>query len=135
VVNAARQVNLDSAIRQLPGAYDENLLEEGKSLSSGQKQLLSFARAFVRESNIIILDEVTANIDSGTEALIQDATKKLIAGKTAIIIAHRMSTIKLVDRILVFHMGELVGEGTHSQLMKENGIYAQYYRMQSLLSR
>jgi ATP-binding cassette subfamily B multidrug efflux pump len=135
VVNAARQVNLDSTIRQLPGAYDENLLEEGKSLSSGQKQLLSFARAFVRESNIIILDEVTANIDSGTEALIQDATKKLIAGKTAIIIAHRMSTIKLVDRILVFHKGELVGEGTHSQLMKENGIYAQYYRMQSLLSR
>lgn len=135
VVRAARQVNLDYYIRRLPGAYDENLLEEGKSLSSGQKQLLSFARAFVRKSNIVILDEVTANIDSGTEALIQEATKRLIADKTSIIIAHRMSTIKLVDRILVFHQGELVGEGTHSQLMKENGIYAEYYRMQSLLSR
>ncbi len=135
VIAAARQVNLDSFIRKLPGAYDENLLEEGKSLSSGQKQLLSFARAFVRDSNMIILDEVTANIDSGTEALIQEATRRLIAEKTAIIIAHRMSTIKLVDRILVFHKGELVGDGTHHQLMKEKGIYAQYYRMQSLLSR
>jgi ABC-type multidrug transport system fused ATPase/permease subunit len=135
VIRAARQVHLDRFIRELPGAYEENLLEEGKSLSSGQKQLLSFARAFVRESNIIILDEVTASIDSGTEALIQEATARLIADKTAIIIAHRMSTIKLVDRILVFHQGELVGEGTHRQLMKENGIYAQYYRMQSSLSR
>lgn len=135
VVDAARQVHADAFIRSLPRGYDENLLEEGRSLSSGQKQLLSFARAFVREAPIIVLDEVTANIDSGTESQIQEATQRLIADKTAIIIAHRMSTIKLVDRILVFHHGELVGQGSHSQLMRENGIYAQYYRMQSMLSR
>jgi ATP-binding cassette subfamily B multidrug efflux pump len=135
VIHAAEQVRADTFIRELPRGYDENLLEEGRSLSSGQKQLISFARAFVRDAHIIVLDEVTANIDSGTESLIQEATRNLIANKTAIIIAHRMSTIKLVDRILVFHRGELVGQGSHSQLMKENGIYAQYYRMQSMLSR
>jgi ABC-type multidrug transport system fused ATPase/permease subunit len=134
IITASKEVLADYFISKLPEGYDENLLEEGKSLSAGQKQLLSFARAFVRDSTFIILDEVTASIDSGTEKLIQQAVRKLIADKTAIIIAHRMSTIKLVDRILVFHKGELVADGTHQELMKEKGIYAQYYRLQSLLS-
>lgn len=135
ILQASRQVEADSFIRELPGGYDENLLEEGKSLSTGQRQLLGFARAFVRKSEIIILDEATASIDSMTEGAIQEAVKKLIAHQTAIIIAHRLSTIQLVDRILVFHRGNLVGEGTHKTLMKQSGIYAEYYRLQSLLSR
>jgi ATP-binding cassette subfamily B multidrug efflux pump len=135
IIEASRKVEADSFIQKLPGGYDENLLEEGKSLSTGQRQLLGFARAFVRDSDIVILDEATASIDSITEEMIQEAIKRLIANKTAIIIAHRLSTIQLVDRILVFHKGKLVGDGTHQELMKKNSIYAQYYRMQSLLSR
>jgi ATP-binding cassette subfamily B multidrug efflux pump len=135
IIEASRKVEADSFIQKLPGGYDENLLEEGKSLSTGQRQLLGFARAFVRDSDIVILDEATASIDSITEEMIQEAIKRLIANKTAIIIAHRLSTIQLVDRILVFHKGKLMGDGTHQELMKKNSIYAQYYRMQSLLSR
>jgi ATP-binding cassette subfamily B multidrug efflux pump len=135
IIEASRKVEADSFIQKLPGGYDENLLEEGKSLSTGQRQLLGFARAFVRDSDMVILDEATASIDSITEEMIQEAIKRLIANKTAIIIAHRLSTIQLVDRILVFHKGKLMGDGTHQELMKKNSIYAQYYRMQSLLSR
>ncbi len=135
IIEASRKVEADSFIQKLPGGYDENLLEEGKSLSTGQRQLLGFARAFVRDSDIVILDEATASIDSITEEMIQEAIKRLIANKTAIIIAHRLSTIQLVDRILVFHKGKLVGDGSHQYLMRNNSIYAQYYRMQSLLSR
>jgi len=134
IVNAAEQVYADEFIQKLPGKYQKNLLEEGKSLSAGQKQLLSFARAFLRDSPIVILDEITSNIDSGTEFQIQEAIKKITTDKTAIIIAHRMSTIKLVDRILVFHKGKLLEQGTHPELMKIKGLYAQYYRLQSLLS-
>ncbi len=111
VEEAARQVYADRYIQRLPQQYDENILEEGKLLSVGQRQLLSFARAFVRQPSIIFLDEATANIDSETESLIEAGVKNLLEGKTAIIIAHRLATIKSVDRILVLHKGELVEQG------------------------
>jgi ATP-binding cassette subfamily B multidrug efflux pump len=130
---AAQQVYANRYIERLPNKYDENILEEGKLLSVGQKQLLSFARAFVRNPSIVVLDEATSNIDSETEFLIEAGVKNLLAGKTAIIIAHRLSTIKSVDRILVFHKGELVEEGTHQRLLQQEGLYRQLYDMQAFL--
>ncbi len=131
---AAQQVYANRYIEKLPRQYDENILEEGKLLSVGQRQLLSFARAFVRNPSIIILDEATSNIDSETESFIEAGVKNLLADKTAIIIAHRLSTIKSVDRILVMHKGELVEEGTHETLLQQSGLYKQLYEMQALMS-
>ena len=131
---AARQVYADRYIERLPNRYDEQILEEGKLLSVGQRQLLSFARAFVRHPAIVVLDEATSNIDSETERLIEAGVKNLLRGRTAIIIAHRLSTIKSVDRILVLHKGELVEEGTHERLLQQGGLYRQLYEMQALLS-
>jgi ABC-type multidrug transport system fused ATPase/permease subunit len=130
---AAQQVYADRYIERLPEKYNENILEEGKLLSVGQKQLLSFARAFVRNPSIIILDEATSSIDSETESLIEAGVKNLLNERTAIIIAHRLSTIKSVDRILVLHKGELVQEGTHESLLQEEGLYRQLYEMQAFL--
>ncbi len=133
IIKAARQVYAHAFIEKLPGQYDENVLEEGKKLSTGQKQLLSFARTFVRDSKIVILDEATSNIDSETEQLIEAATANLLRGRTAIIIAHRLSTIRMVDRILVLNKGELVEEGSHAQLLEKKGIYSKLYRTQAIL--
>ena len=130
---AAQQVYADRYIEKLPNRYDENILEEGKLLSVGQRQLLSFARAFVRKPSIIVLDEATSSIDSETEQLIEAGVKNLLKGRTAIIIAHRLSTIKSVDRILVLHKGELVEEGSHDSLLQQGGLYKQLYDMQALL--
>ncbi len=134
IEEAAHQVYADRYIQRLPQQYDEHILEEGKLLSVGQRQLLSFARAFVRQPSIVVLDEATANIDSETESLIEAGVKNLLAGKTAIIIAHRLSTIKSVDRILVLHKGELVEQGTHHSLLRQGGLYKQLYAMQALMS-
>lgn len=130
---AAQQVYADRYISRLPNTYDENILEEGKLLSVGQKQLLSFARAFVRNPSIVVLDEATSSIDSETESLLEAGVKNLLEGKTAIIIAHRLSTIKSVDRILVLHKGEVVEEGTHESLLQQGGLYRQLYEMQTFL--
>jgi len=132
VKKAAEAVNADHFINQLAGGYDSEILENGKSLSTGQKQLLSFARAFVTDPRIIIIDEATSNIDSGTEKLIEEAVNILMKDRTALIIAHRLSTIKNADRILVIHKGRLVEEGTHETLLQKDGIYSQLYRMQTL---
>lgn len=131
VVEAAKQVNADVFVRQLPEQYDENVLEEGKRLSVGQKQLLSFARGVVKKPSILILDEATSNIDSETEKLIEEATARLMEGRTSIIIAHRLSTISKVDRILVFRKGCLVEEGNHQELLKQGGIYSKLYQTQA----
>jgi len=130
---AAQQVYADRYIGRLPNKYGENILEEGKLLSVGQKQLLSFARAFVRNPSVVVLDEATSNIDSETETLIEAGVKNLLTGKTAIIIAHRLSTIKSVDRILVLHKGEIVEEGNHETLLQQDGLYRQLYEMQAFL--
>lgn len=132
IEDAARAVKADTFIQRLPQKYNQEILEQGKSLSTGQKQLLSFARAFATDPAILIMDEATSNIDSKTEKLIQEALDRLIEGRTAIIIAHRLSTIKHMDRILVLHNGRLVEEGSHRELLKKRGIYAQLYRMQAI---
>lgn len=128
---AARQVNADKFIDNLPKKYDEEVLEEGKRLSVGQKQLLSFARGVVRNPGILILDEATSSIDSETEKLIDAAQENLLEGRTSIIIAHRLSTIQKVDRILVFNKGKLLEEGSHQELLKQEGVYSRLYKTQA----
>jgi ATP-binding cassette subfamily B multidrug efflux pump len=129
---AAEQTNVASFIEQLPEGYDTPLRERGTNLSGGQKQLLAFARAAIRNPPILVLDEATANLDVGTEAMIQQALDKLLVGRTAIIIAHRLSTIRKVDRILVLKQGRLVESGSHDELLEQGGLYASLYRLQML---
>ncbi|MFQ3584255.1 MAG: ABC transporter ATP-binding protein [Cyanobacteriota bacterium] len=132
VEQAARRLNLHEFIRDLPQGYATPVRERGSNLSSGQKQLISFVRAMWRNPNILVLDEATASLDVGTEALIQSALETLLQDRTAIIIAHRLSTIRDVDRILVLQRGELKEQGSHAELMALNGIYANLYRLQDL---
>jgi ABC-type multidrug transport system fused ATPase/permease subunit len=127
---AARRVNASRFIDRLPGRYDETLKERGRTLSVGEKQLLSFARALVHEPDVLILDEATAHIDSETEALIQDALQKLLSGRTSLVIAHRLSTVRRADKIIVLHKGEIREVGTHATLIEKNGIYRRLYELQ-----
>ncbi|MCU0540666.1 MAG: ABC transporter ATP-binding protein/permease [Oscillatoriaceae cyanobacterium Prado104] len=129
---AAENTNVARLIEQLPHGYDTQLRERGTNLSGGQKQLLAFARAAIRNPNILVLDEATANLDVGTEALIQKALENLMAQRTAIIIAHRLSTIRNVDRILVLKRGQLVESGSHEELLQQEGLYASLYKLQML---
>jgi len=129
---AAKATNVDQFIEQLPQGYDTELRERGTNLSGGQKQLLAFARAAIRDPRILVLDEATANLDVRTEALIQEALERLLVGRTAIIIAHRLSTIRNVDRILVLKRGELVETGSHDELLAKAGLYASLYKLQML---
>ncbi|MBW4524578.1 MAG: ABC transporter ATP-binding protein/permease [Phormidium tanganyikae FI6-MK23] len=134
VQSAAKQTNVDRLIEQLPQGYNTMLRERGTNLSGGQKQLLAFARAAIRDPKILVLDEATASLDVGTEALIQDALERLLEHRTAIIIAHRLSTIRNVDRILVLKRGQLVESGTHEELLNVGGLYASLYHLQMLES-
>jgi ATP-binding cassette subfamily B protein len=129
---AARNTNVARLIEQLPEGYDTQLRERGTNLSGGQKQLLAFARAAIRNPQILVLDEATASLDVGTEALIQEALNHLLEGRTAIIIAHRLSTIRNCDRILVLKHGQLVESGSHEQLLAQGGLYASLYYLQML---
>lgn len=126
----AAHVNAASFIERLTGKYDYDVGERGCNLSTGQRQLLAFARTLAHEPRILVLDEATSNIDSETEALIQDAIEKLMAGRTCIVIAHRLSTIRNADRILVMHHGELRESGTHQELLAKGGIYKTLYELQ-----
>jgi len=131
VREAARYVNAATFIERLPRGYDEEVRERGAGLSVGQKQLLAFARAIAFNPEILlVLDEATSSVDTETEALIQDALRKLMRGRTTIIIAHRLSTIREVDRILVLHKGRLVEEGTHDTLLARDGYYKRLYELQ-----
>ena len=130
VAEMAKVANAHQFIRRLPGGYDEEVKERGITLSTGQRQLLSFARALAFDPHILVLDEATANIDTETESLIQDALLKLMEGKTSIIIAHRLSTIRHCDRILVMHKGRIVEEGSHTQLLRKKGLYYRLYQLQ-----
>ncbi|HBL11154.1 MAG TPA: long-chain fatty acid--CoA ligase, partial [Cyanobacteria bacterium UBA11162] len=132
IKSAAKATNIGSFIEQLPQGYDTQLRERGTNLSGGQKQLLAFARAAIRNPEILVLDEATASLDVGTEALIQQALDRLLVQRTAIIIAHRLSTIRNVDRILVLKRGELVESGSHEELLQQNGLYAALYKLQML---
>ncbi len=130
VINAAKLIGLHDFIMQLPGGYDYNVMERGATLSHGQRQLLSFARALLYDPAILILDEATSSIDSESELLIQIAIDKLIAGRTSIVIAHRLSTIRKADKILVLDKGEIKEIGTHADLIKKQGFYYQLHKMQ-----
>jgi ABC-type multidrug transport system fused ATPase/permease subunit len=130
VREVARIVNADKFIERLPQKFDEPVAERGSTLSAGQRQLLSFARALAFDPSILVLDEATANIDTETEQLIQEALWRLMEGRTSLVIAHRLSTIQHVDRILVMHKGRLIEEGNHQQLLAKNGIYFKLYQLQ-----
>lgn len=132
VEQVARQLNLHDFLRDLPQGYATPVRERGSNLSSGQKQLISFVRAMWRDPKILVLDEATASLDVGTEALLQSALDTLLRDRTALIIAHRLSTIRDVDRILVLQRGELKEQGSHAELMAHNGLYASLYRLQDL---
>lgn len=131
VEEAARFVNAHSFIARLPEGYDTPVRERGAGFSTGQKQLIAFARALVQNPDILlVLDEATANVDTETEELIQDALEKLMQGRTSIIIAHRLSTIQDVDRILVMRKGKLIEQGNHFELLEEDGYYRKLYELQ-----
>jgi ATP-binding cassette subfamily B multidrug efflux pump len=127
---AAEAVHADAFIRELPQGYDTPVAERGATLSVGQKQLLSFARALAFDPQILILDEATSSVDTETEVLIRDALHVLMEGRTTIAIAHRLSTIQDMDRILVLHRGELREAGTHQELLAQRGIYHRLYELQ-----
>jgi ATP-binding cassette subfamily B protein len=127
VIEAAKAVGAHDFIMRLPEGYDSMLAERGGNLSLGQRQLLSFARALVADAKILVLDEATANIDSYTEMLIQKALVKLLEGRTGLVIAHRLATIREADRIIVLQNGEMVESGSHQQLMANRKLYARLY--------
>lgn len=129
VETAAQAVGAHDFITRLPGAYEFIIDQRGGNLSLGQRQLLSFARALVADTRILILDEATANVDSYSEMKIQKALNVLLQGRTAIVIAHRLATVRECDRIFVLHHGRLIEEGNHDQLIVQNGLYAGLYRM------
>lgn len=131
VVNAAKKIGIHDFIMSLPNGYNYNVKERGVMLSEGQRQLISFLRAYLKHPSILILDEATSSIDSNSEELIQNATKKITENKTSIIIAHRLSTILNSDRILVMDNGRLVESGTHLELIKQKkGYYKNLYEIQ-----
>jgi ATP-binding cassette subfamily B protein len=130
VIEASKAVGVHEFIMSLPGNYDYQVGERGGTLSVGQRQLLSFIRAYVYNPKILILDEATSSVDSESEALIQRATEHLTKGRTSIIIAHRLSTIQKADKIVVLEKGELKEQGSHSELLKHNGYYKTLYEMQ-----
>ena len=130
VEEAARMIGLHDFICSLPGGYDYDVRERGLTLSLGQRQLLSFIRALLYNPSILILDEATSSIDSESEQLIQQAIEKLVQGRTSIVVAHRLSTIRKANRIIVLGKGELLEMGTHAELIAKNGHYAQLCRAQ-----
>ena len=130
VDEAARATHVDELIDRLPNGWQHKVSERGVNFSTGQRQLLSFARALAREPQLLLLDEATSSVDTETEALIQDALRRLMEGKTSIVVAHRLSTIKDVDRIYVFHHGAICEHGTHDELLDLRGVYWRLYQLQ-----
>lgn len=132
IEKAAKQIGVDAFICSLPGGYQYNVKERGTMLSSGQRQLIAFLRAYVSNPSILILDEATSSIDTYSEQLIQKATEKITQGRTSIIIAHRLATIKKADKIIVMDAGKIVESGTHLELLDKKGYYSNLYEAQFL---
>jgi len=130
VEKAAEDVNLADFIRALPKGFDEEVRERGSTLSTGQKQLISFARALAHEPKILILDEATSSVDTETEFRVRDALSRMVEGRTSLIIAHRLSTVQRADKIIVMHKGQVREMGTHQQLLAQRGIYFKLYQLQ-----
>ena len=129
---AAKQIGVHEFISSLPGGYQYNVKERGSMLSSGQRQLLAFLRAYVSNPSILVLDEATSSVDTYSEQLIQQATDKITEGRTSIIIAHRLATIQKADKIIVMDAGKIVEMGTHKELLKKGGYYNDLYEAQFL---
>ena len=129
-IAAAKEVHLDPFVRKMPDGYATDVREGGSALSVGQKQLVAFARALVFNPNILILDEATSSVDTETEGLIQDGLKRLMANRTSIVVAHRLSTIRNADKILVMHRGKIREIGTHAELLQRQDIYYRLYQLQ-----
>ena len=117
-------------IRALPQGFDEPLRERGNSLSTGQKQLINFARALAHDPRILVLDEATSSVDTDTEMRVRSALERMVQGRTSVIVAHRLSTVQQADRILVMHKGQLRELGTHQELLGQRGIYWKLYQLQ-----
>ena len=132
IEKAAKAIGVDEFISSLPGGYHYNVKERGTMLSSGQRQLIAFLRASVSNPSILILDEATSSVDTYSEQLIQLATDKITQGRTSIVIAHRLATIKKADKIIVMDAGNIVETGTHKQLLKKGGYYSNLYEAQFL---
>jgi ABC-type multidrug transport system fused ATPase/permease subunit len=131
VIEAAKKIGVNKFIKTLPGGYDYDVKERGVMLSSGQRQLIAFLRAYLSNPSILILDEATSSIDTYSEELIQKATERITQGRTSIIIAHRLATIMNADKIIVMDKGQIVEEGTHQELVtKEKGYYKNLYDSQ-----
>ena len=130
IKKAAQEIEVDEFIEKLPGAYEYVVSERGSSISLGQRQLLSFLRAYLSDPKILILDEATSSIDHESEKLIQKATEKITKNRTSIIIAHRLSTIEKADKIIVMDKGKIVEEGKHAELLSKNGYYSTLYKAQ-----
>ena len=131
VIEAAKNIGVHDFIESLPNGYDYNVKERGVMLSTGQRQLIAFLRAYISEPSILVLDEATSSVDSYSEEIIQRAIDTLTKGKTSIIIAHRLATVKNADRIVVMHKGDIVEQGTHDELLKfKDGYYAKLYNVQ-----
>jgi ATP-binding cassette subfamily B protein len=130
VKQAAEDVNLADFIRALPKGFDEEVRERGSTLSTGQKQLISFARALAHEPKILILDEATSSVDTETEFRVRDALSRMVEGRTSLIIAHRLSTVQRADKIIVMHKAQVREMGTHQQLLAQRGIYFKLYQLQ-----
>ena len=130
VAKAAEDVNLGDFIRGLPKGFNEEVRERGSTLSTGQKQLISFARALAHEPKILILDEATSSVDTDTEFKVRDALGRMVEGRTSLIIAHRLSTVQRADKIIVMHKGQVREMGTHQELLAQRGIYFKLYQLQ-----
>ena len=130
VIEAARATHVDRFVRTLPDGYDTVIDEEGSNVSAGEKQLITIARAFLAEPAVLILDEATSSVDTRTEVLIQQGMRSLRQGRTSFVIAHRLSTIRDADLILVMEAGQIVEQGTHSELISAGGAYARLYAAQ-----
>ncbi len=130
VYAAAKMAHADEFIRTLPDGYQTYLNEDASNISQGQRQLLTIARAFIRDPEILILDEATSSVDTRTEILIQQAMRKLLEGRTSFVVAHRLSTIRDADNIIVMNQGDIMETGNHNELMAQGGFYADLYNSQ-----
>src|SRR5438477_7286763 len=130
VQQAAIDVNLADFIRTLPQGFKEEVRERGSTLSTGQKQLISFARALAHNPKVLILDEATSSVDTETEFKVRDALSRMVEGRTSVVIAHRLSTVQRADKIIVMHKGVVREMGTHQQLLAQRGVYYKLYQLQ-----